>query len=114
MGLNKKDFLKISLITLILLGLIVFWLAFGDRGFVHLFRMEKERQNYLEKIRKLEKANQDLMEQINKLKEDKEYIEKMARKELGLVKEDEIIFRFRKDEGDDALSGQEMDSRDDE
>ena len=98
MGLNKKDFFKISLITLIVLGVIIAWLAFGERGFIHLYRMEKERQAYLEKIRELEKANQELLEQIERLRDDKDYIESEARKELGLVRENELIYRFSSEE----------------
>ena len=98
MGLNKKDVLKISFITLLFLGLIITWLAFGERGFIHLYRMEKERQVYLKKIQKLENDNQKLMEQIKRLQNDKEYIETIARKELGLIKDDEMIFKFNKDQ----------------
>lgn len=97
MGVNKKDALKISFLTLLFLGLIIAWLAFGERGFIHLYRMEKERRAYLEKIQKLEDDNRKLMEQIKRLQHDKEYIESMARKELGLIKDNEIIFRFGKD-----------------
>ena len=104
MSLNKKDFLKISLITLLSLGLIVAWLAFGERGFIYLYRMEKERQAYLEKIRKLEEANNELLEEINKLRNDKEYIEEVARKELGLVRENEVIYRFSRGQDDVILS----------
>lgn len=94
MGLNRKEFLKIFFLTLIFLGLVVSWLAFGDRGFIHLYRMEKERQAYLEKIRQLEEANQELLDEIKRLRSDKEYIESEARKALGLVKEDEVIYKF--------------------
>ncbi len=82
MGLNRKEFLKIFCIVLLFVGLIVAWLAFGDRGFIHLYRMEKERQAYLERIRILEEENQNLLEQINRLRSDEEYIESEARKEL--------------------------------
>jgi cell division protein FtsB len=64
--------------------------------------MEKERQLYLAKIRRLEKTNQELLEQINRLRNDKEYIETVARRELGLVKKDEIIFIFRNEEDDNT------------
>ena len=105
MGFNKKDFLKISVITLLFLCLIIAWLAFGERGFIHLYRMQKERQVYLKKIHELEDANQELMEQILKLQGDKDYIELMARKELGLIKDDEIIFRLGKDQDNRDVSG---------
>lgn len=94
MGFNKKNFLKFSFITLLLLGLVIAWLGFGKGGFMRLYRMEKERQAYIDKIRHLEKANQELLEQIDRLREDQEYIESVARRELGLVKEDEIVYRF--------------------
>jgi len=98
LGFNKKGFLKFSLITLIFLALIVAWLGFGERGFIHLYRMEKERQAYLARIRHLEKQNQQLLKQINQLRTDKEYIESVARKELGLVKENEIIYKINREQ----------------
>lgn len=94
MDLNKKKFLNIFCLTLIFLGLIIAWLAFGERGFIHLYQMQKERQVYLERIRQLEKANQELLEQIEKLRNDEKYIESQVRKELGLIKENEVIYRF--------------------
>lgn len=101
---KKKDFLKISFAALILLLFITAWLGFGDRGFIHLHRMEKERNKYEEKIRQLEKENAQLLEEIDRLHNDKEYIESIARKELGLVREDEIIYRFDKDHEDSTTS----------
>ena len=100
MDFNKKGFLKITFICLIVLGLLVAWLGFGERGFIHLYRMEKERQAYHKKIQRLEEANQELLEQIDRLRKDEEYIESMARRELGLVKKDEIIYRFSQERDD--------------
>ena len=98
MNIKIKDFLKVSLIVFIILGVIVSWLAFGEGGFVHLYRKEKERQAYLEKIRELERTNQELLDEINRLREDKAYIESVARRELGLVKDNELIYRFSKEQ----------------
>ena len=97
MGFSKKGVLKFSFITLLFLALIVAWLGFGERGFIHLYRMEKERQAYLAKIRRLEKQNQQLLEQINQLHTDKEYLESVARRELGLVKDNEIIYKINRE-----------------
>ena len=80
--------------TLLFLGLIIAWLGFGERGFKYLYGKEKERQAYLKRIHKLEKENQELLEEINRLHTDKEYLESVARKELGLIKDDEILYRF--------------------
>ena len=98
MGHNRKKFLKSSFCVLLLLGLIVAWLGFGERGFLHLYRKEKDRQAYLERIRKVEKENRALIEEIERLNTDEPYLESVARKRLGLVKEDEILYRFSREE----------------
>jgi cell division protein FtsB len=56
--------------------------------------MEKKRQAYIERIRKVENENQAIIEEIQRLNTDAAYLESVARKELGLVKEDEILYRF--------------------
>ena len=103
MGFFKKGFLKFSFIALIFLALIVAWLGFGERGFIHLYRMEKERQAYLARIHHLEKKNQQLLEQIDQLRTDKDYLESMARRELGFVKDNEIIYKI----GEEQMSGKQ-------
>ena len=93
---NKKDFFKLTLFSLLLVSLAVAWLGFGERGFVHLYRMERERQTYMEKIHHLELENRELMDEIQRLRTDREYMESMGRRELGLIKNDEVIYRFDK------------------
>jgi len=92
--LNGKDILKISLLAFLFLGLVVAWLGFGERGFIHLYRMDTERQAYLERINKLERENRELLEEIQRLRSDRDYVENLGRRELGLVKEDELMYRF--------------------
>ncbi len=99
MGLDKKEFIKIFCLVIFFLGLIVIWLAFGDQGFIHLFRMQKERQAYAERILVLEEENQRLLKEIERLRSDKAYIESEARKELGLLRENEVIYRFEEERG---------------
>jgi len=48
-------------------------------------------------IRDFKEKNRLLAAEIRRLKEDKEYFESVARKELGLIKENEIIYRFKND-----------------
>lgn len=70
------------------------WLGFGERGFIHLYRMEKDRQAHTKRILTLEKENQALLEEIQRLRTDEDYLESVARTELGLVKDNEILYRF--------------------
>jgi cell division protein FtsB len=92
--MNGKNFLKFSLLALLFLGLVAAWLGFGERGFIHLYRMDRERQTYLEKINMLERENRELLDEIQRLRSDREYVENLGRREMGLVKEDEIMYRF--------------------
>ena len=92
--MNGKNILKLSLLAFLFLGLVLAWLGFGERGFIHLYRMDRERQTYLEKINKLERENRELLDEIQRLRSDREYVENLGRREMGLVKEDEIMYRF--------------------
>jgi cell division protein FtsB len=92
--LTGKDILKFSLLALLFVSLVVAWLGFGERGFIHLYRMDRERQAYMERINKLERENRELLEEIQRLRSDREYVENLGRREMGLVKEDEVMYRF--------------------
>ena len=98
MKIIKKKFFKALLLGLFFVLLVVSWLAFGDRGFIYLYKMDKEREEYLDRIQKLELANKELEEEIDRLTNDREYIESTVRKELNFVKKDEVIYRFTEDD----------------
>jgi len=57
-------------------------------------RTELERLQ--EKTVELEKENNDLQKEINQLQNDPDYLEKVARKEYGLLKKNERVFDFSK------------------
>ena len=94
---NKKTGLFKWLLLILFICLIVGWLGFGERGFIHLYKMDKEREAYLKKIGELEQENQSLLEEIKRLRSDKEHVESLARRELGLIKDDEILYRFARE-----------------
>ena len=94
---NKKSGLLKLALLIISICLIVGWLGFGERGFIHLYRMDKERETYIKKIGELEQEKQSLLEEIRRLRSDKEHIEALARRELGLIKDDEMLYRFKRE-----------------
>ena len=108
---NMNRVLKISLLSFVLLGLIASWLAFGDRGFLYVYKKDKEKQAYEEKIRQLKEANQKLINEIDRLRNDKEYIEETARKELNMVRDGEVIYRFAKDKNNKESSKQAVETQ---
>jgi cell division protein FtsB len=76
------------------MGPLLAWLGFGERGLIQLYRKEIERQAYVEKIRRLAEENQKMLEEIHRLRTDLSYVEAVARKELNLVKPNELVYRF--------------------
>jgi cell division protein FtsL len=89
--MKKKRLLLLILISFLIFGILTF---FGEKGILHLFRLRKELVRVNEKNSKLEEENQKLKGEVKRLKSDKRYIEEIARKELGMVKEGEIIYQF--------------------
>lgn len=96
MKFKNRGLIKFLFVVFIL-ALIIGWLGFGQRGLVHLYRMEQDRQAFLARIHTLEGENQKLLDEINRLRNDKEYIEAVARKELTLIKDNEMLYRFTKE-----------------
>ena len=99
MNSEKKISWKIPIIALCFLVGVAAWLGFGERGLVHLYRKEIERQACLDRIRQLAEANQRLLDEVQRLRTDMKYVESVARKQLNLVRENEVIYRFSKDDG---------------
>lgn len=89
--MKKKHFLLLILLLFLILGIFTF---FGDKGILHLLRLQKELDRIKEVNAKIEDENRKLKEEVRRLHSEKRYIEEIARKELGLVKEGEIIYQF--------------------
>jgi cell division protein FtsB len=94
---KKKRFLLLALGFFLILGLITF---FGENGILHLLGLKKEMGRIKEANLQLVKENEELKEEVRKLKQEKKYIEEIARKELGMVKEGEIIYQFEPSDRD--------------
>ena len=68
--------------------------------------MQKEKEQSGALIEELKEKNKELIAEIRRLKGDPRYLESVARKELGLVRDNEIIYRFNKgldDSGKDLM-----------
>jgi cell division protein FtsB len=87
---NKKQALKI-----VLLIALAFFL-FGNSGFRKLVRRYWEMHKLNNRLAELAKENALLKKEIYNLETNSSYIERMARKELGLVSSDEVEYRFIK------------------
>lgn len=82
---------------------------FGDRGAIHLWRLQEEKKRLDERNFLLQKENETLRDRVQRLRHDDLYLEQVAREELGLVRPGEVIYRFGssqlKGKGTKPLSG---------
>jgi len=83
------------LIALCLAGATVAWLGFGERGLIRLYHTEMERQAYIDRIRRLDKENKELLKEVQRFRTDMKYVESVVRRELNLIKKNEVIYRFK-------------------
>ncbi len=95
---NKK--INLAYIILIsLAGMLLFsWITFGQNSLLELHKMQKDRERYLKIISELKEKNRRLSDEIRRIKEDPEYLKAIARKELGLIKKNEVVYRFQKED----------------
>ncbi len=93
---EKKYFTYILIISFVA-ALLLAWVNLGRHGLTDLYKMQKGKERCLAIIRNFKEKNRLLAVEIRRLKEDQKYFESVARKELGLAKENEIIYRFKKD-----------------
>jgi len=75
-------------------GAVVAWLGFGERGLIHLYRTGMERQKHVDKMRQLAEENEVLFEEVHRLRTDMKYVESVARKQLNLIRQNEVVYRF--------------------
>ena len=64
---------------------------FGDRGFTAMIEARKQHQAAEAALDKLRAENAALRSQAKRLKEDPSAIEEAARRELGMIKDGEIV-----------------------
>ena len=89
--------IRIQLILYLILILIAFWISYiiiyGSGGVVNRANLARELGALEHEMNDLEKEKQMLLWEIRNLKENRRYIEFVAR-ELGFRKKQEIIFKF--------------------
>lgn len=82
------------LIAGIVLGSLLFWDIVGPYGLWKLHRMKTyQKQLYLANVEGV-KTNAGLEEQIRRLESDRQFQERVVRRELGWVRDGEILYEF--------------------
>lgn len=89
-GMQKRR--RINLIILVLMtGLFVYFLATFVRQQEEISLIKAEMRSIKQKIAKEQEIHEELLEQANQI-DSEEFIEKIAREKLGMVKEGERLY----------------------
>jgi cell division protein FtsB len=67
---------------------------FGDRGILHLFKQKRQQADMQQQLAQVEEVNAGLRKEIAALSADRRHLERMARSQLGMVREDEVVYQF--------------------
>jgi cell division protein FtsB len=90
---KQSFFLSIAVLAL---ASLLFFIIFGEHGLIDLSSLKNERNQLSAKSEQLTVKNLSLSVEIDRLKHDPKYIESVARQELGMVGEDELILKPRR------------------
>ncbi len=82
----------ISITVFFLISLFCF-IIFSEHGLVDLNVLKEERNTLVENNEQLARENLSLSVEIDRLENDPNYIESVARKELGMIAKDELILK---------------------
>jgi cell division protein FtsB len=70
-------------------------ILFGDNGLVELGRLRQTHQRLMDDNKALALENQKMYRSIDRLQSDSEFVENIARRELGMIRSNELIFKFK-------------------
>lgn len=85
---------RFPLWAILLLLLVLAAALFGERGILRGVQANREKEALQAEVQRIEAVNLELRKEIESLRTDRRYIEGVARRELGLVKEDELVYQF--------------------
>ena len=91
MGMRQKIFLTGAVLVLCSLGALI---IFGDNGLSELSRLRLELDGLLSDNRSKSHENLSMYREVERLKNDYDYIEDVARNQLGVISKDEIILKI--------------------
>ncbi|NUP10959.1 MAG: septum formation initiator family protein [Polyangiaceae bacterium] len=84
--------LPIAVLAMALIGAPV--MIFAPEGLPRLRGLERELDSVAEENRQLEREIDDLRGQVTRLRDDPAAVERIARDDLGLVRQSEMVFQF--------------------
>jgi cell division protein FtsB len=75
-------------------GVVVYLFVFSRHGYLRLRALEHENDRLETRISQIETENEELRDEIDRMENDLEVIERLARTDLGLIKDGDKVYRF--------------------
>ena len=88
--------MKIGRLLIFFVVLMALLITFGNRGVVDNYLMSKKLDRLKSQTREISVENEQLKRKILLLRSDMNYIEMVARNDLGMVKKGDIVYRWTK------------------
>jgi cell division protein FtsB len=95
---KRRPWIRWGLIVLALF--VLYQVLAGPRGLLKLAELRSQKNDIRFQIDSLEGRKQELLREKERLLTDTTYLEKLARKELGMAKPGERVYRFVTPAGD--------------
>ncbi len=81
-------------LTALCVGVFFVYILFSSKGILHLRQLGQKSEGLQRANEKLQKENKELREKIERIKTDRSYREEIARRDLGLVRPNEVVYSF--------------------
>lgn len=82
------------IIPILAVTFILYFTIFGERGLLRIYHLNKEKQDVQLRLEALKGDNLKLVREVDALKNDRRYLESIARRDFGMVRNNEIIYQF--------------------
>ncbi len=89
---NNRKWLILSVIVIVL---FIAWHIFSPMGIMKFFNLQGQLRQVKGKIEILEKENSALRDEIDRIENDPDYIEEIARRKFGMIRENEKLYKFK-------------------
>ena len=73
---------------------ILYFTVFGERGLLRIYHLDREKKDIKQRVDAIRNDNLRLVREIDALKNDRRYLESIARRDFGLVRQNETIYQF--------------------
>jgi cell division protein FtsB len=87
---------RFPLVPTLLILVILGFALFGEKGILRALQASRHKTQLETELQREEATIQRLKKDVESLRSDSDYLEGIARREFGMVKEDELVYQFPK------------------